>query len=145
MRVNDSGVYMLEVAPRPIGGLCARALRFANDLSLEDVIVLHAVDRMPRDLTPAAPASGVMMIPIPRAGVYQSVSGIDEGRGAPGVLDVIITAKPGQKLVPLPEGASYLGFIFANGDSPAEVEAALRQAHAALKFDISVTLNVIPF
>jgi formate-dependent phosphoribosylglycinamide formyltransferase (GAR transformylase) len=145
MRVNETGVYMLEIAARPIGGLCARSLRFSNNLSLEDVIVLHAVNRMPADLTRAIPSSGVMMIPIPRGGIYDRVQGLENARAIPNIDDIVITAKQGQKLVQLPEGASYLGFIFASGDTPAAVETALRTAHAALKFDINATLNVVPF
>ncbi len=143
MRVNDAGVWMLEVAARPIGGLCARALRFDNGLTLEDLVVLHAVGRAPRALGLAPPASGVMMIPIPRAGIYHSASGIDNALATKGINDVVITAKPGQKLVPLPEGASYLGFIFAGGASPATVEASLREAHTRLDFEIFPTLDVI--
>ena len=143
MRVNGKGVYMLEVAARPIGGLCARALRFTGGLSLEDIIVLHAAGRMPRNLSPAAPASGVMMIPIPRGGIYDDVDGIEEARSEPGIGDIVITAKQGQKLVPLPEGASYLGFLFTSGDDPAFVEAALRRAHRALRFRIHTSLDVL--
>jgi hypothetical protein len=157
MRVNPRGVYMLEVAARPIGGLCARALRFASlsrttdpsacalgDLTLEEVVILHAVGNMPVALNLFRPALGVMMIPVPRAGVYESVTGIEEALRTEGIDDVVITAKIGQKLVPLPEGASYTGFIFASGDDAAAVETSLRTAHSRLKFDLLATLDVIP-
>jgi biotin carboxylase len=143
MRVNAKGVYMLEVAARPIGGLCARALRF-GDLTLEEIVILHAIGNTPSVLTPSPPASGVMMIPVPRAGVYESVTGIEEARGIRGIDDVVITAKTGQKLLPLPEGASYTGFIFAGGDDAASVESALRMAHSRLKFEIFASLDVVP-
>jgi len=145
MRVNAEGVYMLEVAARPIGGLCARALRFAGRLTLEEVVILHAVGNMPDDLTLSSPAMGVMMIPVPRAGVFESVTGIEEALRTDGVDDVAITAKIGQKLVPLPEGASYTGFIFASGDDAAAVENSLRTAHSRLQFDILATLDIIAF
>jgi biotin carboxylase len=145
MRVNAKGVYMLEVAARPIGGLCARALRFAGGLTLEEVVILHAIGKMPADaLTLSPPASGVMMIPVPRAGVYESVTGIEEALRTPGVDDVVITAKTGQRLLPLPEGASYTGFIFAGGDDTGSVESALRTAHSRLNFEILSSLDVIP-
>jgi biotin carboxylase len=143
MRVNDHGVYMLEVAARPIGGLCARALRFTGGLTLEEVVILHATGNMPPDLMMFPPASGVMMIPVPQAGVYQSVTGMEEALRTPGVDDVAITAKTGQKLLPLPEGASYTGFIFAGGDDAAFVEGALRTAHSRLKFEILAALDVV--
>ena len=145
MRVNAQGVYMLEVAARPIGGLCARALRFAGGLTLEEVVILHAIGNMPPEgLTLSPPALGVMMIPVPRAGVYESVTGIEEALRTPGVDDVVITAKIGQKLVPLPEGASYTGFIFASGDDAASVESSLRTAHSRLQFEIFASFDVIP-
>lgn len=137
MRGNPLGVWMLEVAARPIGGLCARVLP-----GLEDLILRHAAGDDPGELAMPAPASGVMMIPIPRAGIYMEVEGMEEARTQTGIEDVIITAKQGQKLVPLPEGASYLGFIFARGNTPVEVEDALRNAHQRLRFQIATALAV---
>ncbi len=138
MRVNARGVWMLEVAARPIGGLCARVLP-----GLEELILRHAAGFDPRDLAMPAPAAGVMMIPIPREGIYVSTCGLEAARAQPGIEDVIITAKQGQKLVPLPEGASYLGFIFARGETPDAVEAALRSAHRQLHFEIAAALPVM--
>jgi ATP-grasp domain/L-amino acid ligase C-terminal domain 2/ATP-grasp N-terminal domain len=138
MRVNSRGVWMLEVAARPIGGLCARVLP-----GLEELILRHAASADPGNLAmPAPAAAGVMMIPIPREGIYQNAEGLDEARAEPGIEDVIITAKQGQKLVPLPEGASYLGFIFARGTSPDAVSSALKSAHQKLTFDIATALPV---
>ena len=148
MRVNEQGVFMLEIAARPIGGLCSRVLRFlapghSQTLSLEEVLILHATGQMPLHLTPATPSSGVMMIPVPRAGILQSVSGTEEALSTPGIEDVIITARPGEKLTPLPEGASYTGFLFARGSDPGSVEESLRRAHGALRFDILSALDVL--
>ncbi len=138
MRVNELGVWMLEVAARPIGGLCARVLP-----GLPELILRHAVgDTI--DLTSlSVDARGVMMIPIPREGVYVDVSGVAEARRLSGIEDVVITAKQGQHLVPLPEGNSYLGFIFAAGAGPEEVESRLRAAHAGLSFSIATALPVL--
>ena len=143
MRVNARGVWMLEIAARPIGGLCARALRFSPEVSLEEIILRHAMGEEIGPLEPKRPASGVMMVPIPREGVYESVSGIEEAAAVPGIEDVVITAKMGQRLIPLPEGASYLGFLFARARTPAEVEDALRNAHAQLEFQIATALPVM--
>ena len=140
-RVNAEGVWMLEVAGRPIGGLCARVLG-----SLEEVILSHALGRAPVREGPLPDGRGsvgaaVMMIPIPRAGVYQGVAGLDQART---LADVEITAVPGQQLVPLPEGASYLGFIFSRAAaSPAEAEQQVRLAHGKLAFEIQTALRVV--
>ena len=143
LRFNDSGVWMLEVAARPIGGLCSKALRFGAGMPLEELVLRHAVGEDIAALQPADAASGVMMIPIPRGGVYEDVAGVDDARAVEGVDDVIVTAKPGQLLAPLPEGASYLGFIFARGGDPAQVELALRRAHAQLRFRMATALPTI--
>ena len=143
-RVNTRGVYVLEVAPRPIGGLCARAVRFGNGASLEEVLLRHALGEDISGVTRSEEASGVMMIPIPRRGVYRGVSGIDAALAIDGVDDLRITAKPDEVVLPLPEGRSYLGFIFASGGDPARVEQSLRDAHAALVFDIEREIELAP-
>ncbi len=138
MRVNARGVWMLEVAARPIGGLCARVLP-----GLEELILRNAAGEDVSAFPMPVDAAGVMMIPIPREGVYEDVGGLDEARSAPGVEDVIITAKQGQKLMPLPEGNSYLGFIFARGETPEAVERALRASHERLRFEVATALPVV--
>jgi predicted ATP-grasp superfamily ATP-dependent carboligase len=138
MRVNSRGVWMLEVAARPIGGLCARVLP-----GLEDLILRHAAGEDTETVALPTCAAGVMMIPIPREGIYVSTQGLEEARSTQGAEDIIITAKQGQKLVPLPEGNSYLGFIFARGDSPETVEHALRASHEQLRFEIATALRVV--
>ncbi len=143
MRVNRAGVWMLEVAARPIGGLCARALRFADDRPLEEMILRHAVGEDVSRARLGDRSSGVMMIPIPKGGIYRGVEGAGEASAVPDVEEVVITAKEGQKILPLPEGASYLGFIFARGESPERVEQALREAHACLRFEIATALPVV--
>jgi hypothetical protein len=126
---------MLEVAARPIGGLCAKVLRFSGDQSLEELILRHAVGEDVSNARLVEGAHAVMMIPIPRAGIYVGVSGVS--------ADVVITAKQGQAMIPLPEGASYLGFIFAHADSPERAVELLRNSHARLKFDFPPILPVV--
>jgi glutathione synthase/RimK-type ligase-like ATP-grasp enzyme len=185
LRHNAEGAWMLEAHARPIGGLCAKALRLVEPLveplaepwsggppgprpaprpacppdkvdpgseervqgdscgpgglPYEEIILRHALGEDVSRFHLANGASGVMMIPIPKDGVYRSVEGLEEASA--GVEEIVVTATPGQRLIPLPEGSSYLGFIFARGNSPQEVEAALRQAHAGLRFDIATALE----
>ena len=141
MRLNSAGVWMLEVAARPIGGLCARALRFdGGRMSLEELILRHALGEDVSGLERESAASGVMMIPIPQNGIYRNVQGLEE---AGAIADVVITAKEGQGLLRLPEGNSYLGFLFSRGSSPREVEEALRLSHGQLRFEIAQQLEVV--
>ena len=142
-RINDAGVWVLEVQPRPIGGLCARALRFGPEkIFLEELLVRHALGLPGSDLPREAEASGVMMIPVPSSGVLDAVEGVEAARATPRVTDVQITARLHDAILAWPEGSSYLGFIFARGGKPEEVEAALRAAHAKLRFVITPRLPV---
>ncbi|MCU1233669.1 MAG: ATP-dependent carboxylate-amine ligase domain protein ATP-grasp [Candidatus Solibacter sp.] len=141
LRYNADGAWILEVHARPIGGLCARAVRLADGIPLEEMILVHAVGGDVRMAALDGEASGVMMIPIPKGGVFQSVDGMERALAIPGIEDIEITAVAGQLLVPLPEGASYLGFIFARGERPEDVEQALRRSHAELTFQIATALE----
>ncbi|MDA8094161.1 MAG: ATP-grasp domain-containing protein [Betaproteobacteria bacterium] len=135
MRLNSEGVFLLEIAARSIGGLCGRILRHALGMSLEELILRAALD-WPIPDHAAAVAAGVMMIPIPCRGIYRGVQNLEAARRVPGVEGIEITALPGQRVSPAPEGSSYLGFIFSRGDRPEGAEAALRAAHGQLAFDI---------
>jgi biotin carboxylase len=137
VRLAAAGPVVLEIAPRSIGGLCSRALRFGRGVSLESLLLRHALGEDVAGLVREPRASGVMMIPIPRAGTLRGVSGVAEALQVGGVEDIRITLRPGDELVPLPEGHRYLGFIFARGDAPAGVEQALRDAHRRLTFEIA--------
>lgn len=136
LRVNDRGAWVIEVAARAIGGLCSRALKFGEGVSLEEMILRHALGQDTTSLEREPLASGVMMIPVPRAGVLKEVAGLEDAKQISNIDDVIITAHITQQIAPPPEGASYLGFIFARAESPDEVEAALREAHSRLRFII---------
>ncbi len=138
MRLSAEGVFVLEAAARPIGGLCSRALGFANGVTLEELILRHALGEQTAAQGEALLA-GVMMIPIPKSGIFQSSAGLEEALAVPGVSDIVITAKTGQALEMLPEGSSYLGFIFARG---AEAALALRKSHERLSFVIQTALPV---
>ncbi|MBI3941058.1 MAG: ATP-grasp domain-containing protein, partial [Acidobacteria bacterium] len=134
LRINDAGPWVIEVAARSIGGHCSRVLRFREDRSLEELILQQALGLEIGLLQPEQEAAGVMMIPIPRAGILEKVRGLAEASATRGIDEVLVTAHPGQRLVPLPEGSRYLGFIFASGAAPRTVEAALREAHDCLEF-----------
>jgi biotin carboxylase len=142
-RVNESGPWVLEASPRPIGGLCSRVLRFGPErIQLEELIVRHALAMEGSELERETNASGVMMIPVPGTGILEGIEGEEEARATPGVEDVQITARLHDFIAAWPEGSSYLGFIFATGQSPAEVESALRVAHSRMGFKIVPRLPV---
>ena len=135
LRYNERGPWLIELAARPIGGRCSAVLRFGKEnASLEELILRHALGMPIPSLQRERQAAGVMMIPVPGAGTLQEVRGVAEAKAVPLVDDVQITAHPGEQLVPFPEGSRYPGFIFARGDTPAAVEAALREAHRRLTF-----------
>lgn len=144
LRVNKQGPWLIEMAGRSIGGLCSQTLRFAHsaDVSLEELILRQAVGLEIDSLGRENLSGGVMMIPIPGEGLLRGVSGIGEAKAVIGIEDVQITAKLNYPLTPLPEGESYLGFIFARGTTPDQVEAALREAHQKLRFDVQPVIKL---
>jgi biotin carboxylase len=142
-RVNETGPWVLEAAPRPIGGLCSRALRFgAAGISLEELLLRHALGLPGSDLEREEAASGVMMIPVPRSWMFEGVEGVENAERVAGVTEIRITARLHDYVAAWPEGSTYLGFIFARAGSPAEVEAALREAQGKLRFRFSPRLAV---
>jgi len=146
-RINDEGVWPIEVAARPIGGLCARSLRFRtsnahDDISLEELLLRHALKMPGSDAPREAQASGVMMIPVPQSGILESISGVEAARATHRVTDLIITARLHDYIAAWPEGSSYLGFLFAKGNIAEEVENAIREAHKKLRFSITPRLPV---
>jgi biotin carboxylase len=146
-RINEQGIWPIEIAPRPIGGLCARALRFSSNtetepIGLEELLLRHALEFPETDAKREDLASGVMMIPVPKSGVLDAVTGQEAARSVPGITDLLITARLHDYIAAWPEGSSYLGFLFARGNSPAEVEQAIRKAHEKLAFAITPRLPV---
>jgi ATP-grasp domain/L-amino acid ligase C-terminal domain 2/ATP-grasp N-terminal domain len=146
-RMNEQGVWPVEVAPRPIGGLCARALRFQSvvdglTVGLEELLLRHAVDLPGALWLRESLASGVMMIPVPRSGVLEEVAGEDEVRSVTGVTELQITARLHDYVAAWPEGSTYLGFLFASAETPEQVEQTLRAAHAKLRFTMGPRLPV---
>jgi biotin carboxylase len=137
LRLRENEIPMvIEIAGRSIGGLCSRTLRFGLGISREELILRHALGRDVEALARETDASGVMMIPIPKGGKLERTRGLEEARAVSGIEEITITAHPGKILVPLPEGSSYLGFIFARASDTEGVENALREAHARLSFEI---------
>jgi hypothetical protein len=146
-RINDEGIWPLEVAPRPIGGLCARALRFspnssAEPIGLEELLLRHALGLPGSDWLREPAASGVMMIPVPSSGILEKVEGENAARSVLGITALEITARLHDYIAAWPDGATYLGFLFARGNTPEEVEASIRQAHAKLRFTLAPRLPV---
>jgi len=146
-RLNDRGVWPIEVAARPIGGLCARALRFQLEnenepIGLEELLLRHALDLPGWDAPREAAASGVLMIPVPQSGILEKVEGAEEARRVPGVTELEITVRWRDYIAAWPDGSSYLGFLFARSETPVEAENALREGHSKLNFKLMPRLPV---
>ncbi|MEK7747572.1 MAG: ATP-grasp domain-containing protein [Nitrospirota bacterium] len=155
LRINEKGAFIIEIAARTIGGICSRTLRFGLGVSLEEIMLQHAVaTATPRMTAPVgrgentntvipienlkiqSGASGVMMIPIPKAGILADITGVEEAKKLPLIEGIHIMIRRKQKVIPLPEGRRYFGFIFARGETPEAVETALRKAHQTIKLTI---------
>jgi biotin carboxylase len=143
LRINDDGIWLIEMAGRSIGGLCSTVLEFGAGISLEELILRHAVGLSLPPTERSTLAAGVMMIPIPKGGILRGFSGHEDALAVPGVTGLEITAPLNQPLTPLPEGASYLGFIFARAKTPEAAEGALRVAHERLSFAIEPMISLV--
>src|SRR5713101_6125108 len=146
-RIHRDAPWVLEAAPRPIGGLCSRVLRFGPDkngnmIFLEELLVRHALGLEGSELPREPDSAGVMMIPVPHSGVLERVEGAEEAAATPGVEEIHITARLHDFIAAWPEGSSYLGFIFARGTTQEKVESALRTAHGKLRFGLAARLPV---
>jgi len=139
VRIENGRAMVVEIAARTIGGLCSRALLFANSSTLEELVLAQALGHGPSRETRERQSSGVLMIPIPRAGTFVSLEGADKALSVPGVVGVETTIATGRFVAPVPEGNRYLGFVFARGDSPDLVEASLREAQRNLDVRIEPT------
>ncbi len=139
LRLSGAGPVVIEVAARSIGGLCSRVLRFGAGVSLEDLILRHALDLPIVSFEREARPAGVMMLPVPgeRPGRLRRVDGVEAARLVPGIVEISLTVPVGERVVPLPEGDRYLGFVFARGETPGAVERALRRAFARMEFVVS--------
>ncbi|MFC1680300.1 ATP-grasp domain-containing protein [Pseudomonadota bacterium] len=143
-RVNDAGVWLLEIAARTIGGLCARLLSFGTGQSLEELVLAHAMGYPMMSAREDSGGVGVLMIPVPAAGILRRVEGLLAAERTPFIEEVTILVRSGYQLVPWPEGSSYLGFIFARAPTPEQAETALRQSHACLNFVVAPVWNLNP-
>lgn len=143
LRVNERGPWLVEIAGRSIGGQCSTVLEFGAGMSLEEIILRHAVGLPLDSLDRSKDAAGAMMIPIPSAGILMGVTGVEEAQAVPHITGVEISAQIGGRIVPLPEGSAYLGFIFSHAADPATAEAALREAHAKLHFQIKPEMPLV--
>ncbi|MBI3536096.1 MAG: ATP-grasp domain-containing protein [Chloroflexi bacterium] len=144
LRVNDAGAFVIEVAGRSIGGLCSKTLRFGDgSVSLEEIILRHAIGEDVEKIAREDRASGVMMIPIPESGLLKKVEGVEAAQAVAGIEEIIITLSPNHPITKLPYGNQYLGFIFARAETPEEVETALRAAHRKLKIEIAPQIKLL--
>jgi len=141
VRLQGEQCRIVEVASRTIGGDCARLLRFGTGQGLEDLVIAHAIGK-PLQRAAETGGAGVLMIPIKKAGTLRRIEGISRARRVEFIEDIVITVRDGYELVPLPEGASYLGFMFARAPDPEQAEAALRAAYAELKIAVAPLIRL---
>ena len=142
-RITDQGIVLIEMASRTIGGQCAQLIEYALGIKLEEVIIrLMCFEKLKFDIKQKH--AGVLMIPIKKRGILKRVEGLLEAQKVNHISNIEIHIQPGYELIPLPEGASYLGFIFASADSFADTFNALRNCHEKLKFITSESWSLEP-
>lgn len=135
---DEGKVSVIELAARSIGGLCSRSLNFGlMGTTLETLVLRNTLGLDKPELQRERAASGVLMIPIPRSGTLEAVNGIDRVREIEGITGVDLTIQPGSRVMSPPEGDRYLGFVFARGDTPDQVQSTLTRADALIDVKVS--------
>lgn len=142
-RITEKGIFLIEMASRTIGGQCAQLIEYVLAKKLEEIII-RLLCFEPMQLQTNNQYAGVLMIPITQTGVLKRVEGLLQARQVKHVSNIEIHIQPGYELIPLPEGSSYLGFIFASADSFDKTWQALQQAHHLLKFITSKSWSIEP-
>ncbi len=142
LRVQGDNAFIIEIASRTIGGDCADMLKFGLNMGLEELVLLQALGK-PVDVPALKNSVGVLMIPIPAQGLLRRVEGIHEAKKVAYITDLGISVREGYELVPLPEGSSYLGFIFAKAPTAELVEGALRKAFECLNIRITPSFKIL--
>lgn len=133
LRINQHGIYLIELANRTIGGQCGRLIESITGYRLEEIVLMGMTNNLP-EFQHSEGSSGVLMIPVPRAGLLKRVEGLTDALATPYIEDLEIHINTGYELIPLPEGASYLGFIFAKSPDYQTTWNALKAAHEKLRF-----------
>lgn len=136
LRITEGEPWVVDIAPRSIGGYCSKALEFEGGIMLEEIILRQSLGMDIAEISREEQASGVMMIPIPKSGTLMGIKGLADAREVDNIENIIISITPGQTLLAAPNGSRYLGFIFSRAETPGEVEESVRIAHSKLNFDI---------
>ncbi len=142
LRINKAGLWIMEVASRTIGGECARLLTYGTGHDLETLVIKKALDEQV-NVGEQNDALGVLMLPMPGAGILRRIEGIQAAQKIKYIEEILISVREGYELVPLPEGGSYLGFIFARAPTPRLVEAALREAHSQMDIIVAPVFRMV--
>ena len=132
-RITKSGIVLLELAARTIGGQCGQLIEFSLQQKLEEIVIQGMCGIKP-ELPNNPQAAGVMMIPVTNSGILKRVEGLTNALEIPYIEDIEIHIREGYELIPLPEGSSYLGFIFAKAPKYHEVYQSLKSAYECLRF-----------
>lgn len=132
-RITKNGIFLIELAARTIGGQCGQLIEFSLQQKLEEVII-RGLCGEPPNLPPKPTPAGVLMIPVETAGILKRVEGLTAAMQVEFIQDIEIHIQEGYELLPLPEGSSYLGFIFAQAPTQGQAFNALKKAHQMLRF-----------
>lgn len=132
-RITENGIFLIELAARTIGGQCGQLIEFSLQQKLEEIVIQGLCGEKP-NLPKSRLCAGVLMIPVKKSGILKRVEGLTAAMQINFVVDIEIHIQVGYALIPLPEGSSYLGFIFAQAPTFEETFDALKKAHQMLNF-----------
>ena len=127
-KIHNKEIFIIEINPRMIGGLCSRCLSFGLFKTSLEEIALHAfLNNELKSIDLLSNFVGVLMIPTPISGKFISINK-NELESIPNVSGVEITVSENSNLLEPPFGDKYLGFVFSQGDSKEKVMESLTLA-----------------
>ncbi len=127
-KINENQIFIIEINPRMIGGLCSRCLSFGLfKVSLEEIILHAFMNNELKNIELLNNYVGVLMIPTPKSGKFISINK-EELENIPNISNVEITVPEGSDLLEPPYGDKYLGFAFSQGIDKKTVNESLLTA-----------------
>jgi hypothetical protein len=127
-KISNNEVFLIEINPRMIGGLCSRCLSFGLfKQSLEELILLSFSTGKFKKVELLSNYVGVLMLPVPKSGKFISINH-NEIMKIENVSSVDITVSKNTLLQMPPNGERYLGFVFSQGENKSVVMRALESA-----------------
>ncbi|MFJ8113621.1 pyridoxal-phosphate dependent enzyme [Streptomyces sp. NPDC096132] len=137
IRLTERGPAVIEINPRPAGGMITEAIRLATGVELLEQQLRAATGLPQRTDAEAVRCAAIRFLLAPRAGRLVEVRGVAEASVVEGVAQVTVTASPGTTVRPAQDAYDRLGYVIAHGDSYEEATKVCDEAHSRIELVVA--------